>query len=79
MTASSVIVSIIVCLLVLFGVVFFHLAQTGYTRIEQKIYDILQVGDKGLTIDVGSVDGTLMKTITLNNVHIFATQQDRQQ
>jgi len=79
MTASSVIVSIIVCLLVLFGVVFFHLAQTGYTHIEQKIYDILQVGDKGLTIDVGSVDGTLMKTITLNNVHIFATQQDRQQ
>lgn len=70
MTASSVIVSIALCLIVLLAVGFFRVATTCYDKVQAGLYDILDFGQAGFNVDVETIDGTLMKAIVLRNVTV---------
>ena len=70
MTASSVIVSIVLCLIVLLAVGFFRVATTCYDKVQAGLYDILDFGQAGFNVDLETIDGTLMKSIVLRNVTV---------
>ncbi len=69
-TASAVIVSIVLCSFVLCAVLFSNAVQNGFTKVEREVQNFLEVGDLGLDITVETVDSTLMKSIEINNVQI---------
>ena len=73
MTASSVIVSIVLCLIVLFAVGFLRVANICYDKVQAGLYDMLDFGQTGLTVDIGTMDGTLMKSIVLRDVVVSST------
>jgi len=73
MTASSVIVSVVLCLIVLFAVGFFHVATICYDKVQAGLYDMLDFGQAGLTVDVDTIDGTLMKSIVLRDVVVSSS------
>ena len=75
-TASAVIVSIVICSLLLWAVLFFNVTQAGFAKIEREIQNFLDMGDLGLAVTAETVDSTLMKSVKVNNVQI-STQESK--
>lgn len=71
MTATSVIVSIVLCIAVVLSIGLLHATQRCYDVLQARFNEALQFGDMGVEVAVGSMDGTLMKTVPLNDVSLF--------
>ena len=69
-TASSIIISLLVCACVLALVFALGLAKEGYDKVEDLISSLTDIGDLGLSIEAESMERTLAKSLSLNNVKI---------
>ncbi len=74
-TASSIIISLLLCVCCLVLVFTLGFAKAGYERLDHMVEDFLTLGDKGITISAASMDGTLAKALTLNNLKV--TDKDK--
>lgn len=69
-TASSIIISLLVCLCALVLVCTLGFAKIGYEKVEALISNSTDFGDIGIKVEVESMDGTLAKAITFNKIEI---------
>lgn len=69
-TASSIIISLLICICCLALIFTLGLAKSGYDKLDELLLGLMSFGDRGITIDVQSMDGTLAKAIALNNIDV---------
>ena len=67
-TASSIIISLLVCACVLALVFTLGLAKEGYDQVEDFISSLTNIGDLGLSVEAKSMDRTLAKSLAINDI-----------
>lgn len=71
-TFSSILISIVLTLAVLFAVVAFRVSTRGSSVVESFITSLVPQSDNGLEISIGRVESTLMRSISLKDTRVRA-------
>ena len=69
-TASSIIISLLVCICALALVFTLGFAKTGHDRVIDLISSLTNFGETGITFEVDSLDSTLAKSVILNDIEL---------
>ncbi len=71
-TVSSIIVSIFLVIAVLLVVVQFRLATYGMDKVQSIVQSFIPSGDLGIEVTMDGLEGTLMKSIKVNDILVKA-------